>query len=180
LPRHGAGVALALLRLDPGLVGGLLLEGFQRAGQRADFVVARGIAGIDAEVAGGDLQHGVAHGMQRIDDAAGHDHQGAERQGQRAGQQCELHRQRALGGGAQVRGVILGGVEGCFGHIDGGGEAPDRDRGPLVGIQFRLLVGRNLRQQAVAKAEILRFEIGGLGRGNRTRDRRRQLHPRCR
>src|SRR5439155_3596005 len=55
LPRHGAGVAFALLRFDPHLVGGLLLEGLQRAGQRADFVVARGVAGIDMEVAGCDL-----------------------------------------------------------------------------------------------------------------------------
>jgi len=32
LPRRGAGIALARLRLDPDLVLGLLLEGFQRAG----------------------------------------------------------------------------------------------------------------------------------------------------
>ena len=36
LARRGAGVAFALLRLDLELVLGLLLEGFQRAGQRAD------------------------------------------------------------------------------------------------------------------------------------------------
>src|SRR6185369_3162756 len=66
LPRHGAGVALALLRLDPDLVGGLLLEGLQRARQRADLVLARGIAGIDAEVAVRDLEHRVAHVVQRV------------------------------------------------------------------------------------------------------------------
>src|SRR5207245_10185246 len=71
LPRRGAGIALALLRLDPGLVGGLLLEGLQRAGQRADFVAARGVSGINMEVAGCDLQHGVPHGVQRLDGAAG-------------------------------------------------------------------------------------------------------------
>ena len=87
LARRGAGVAFALLRLDPDLVGGLLLEGFERAGQRADFVLARGVAGIDGEVAGGDLQHGVAHVVQRLDDAAGDDHQGAEGKRQRADQQ---------------------------------------------------------------------------------------------
>ena len=61
LARGGAGIALALLLLDPELVGGLLLEGFQRAGQRADLVLAIEIAGVDGEIAGGDLQHGVAH-----------------------------------------------------------------------------------------------------------------------
>ena len=40
LARGGAGIALALLRLDAGLVERLLLEGFERAGQRADLVVA--------------------------------------------------------------------------------------------------------------------------------------------
>ena len=119
LPRRGAGVAFALLRLDPDLVGGLLLEGLQRAGQRADFVVARGVAGIDGEVAGRDLEHGVAHGVQRLDDAAGDDHLGAKGERQRADQQRELHHQRALGGGVQVRGAVLGGVERGFGDSDG-------------------------------------------------------------
>ena len=40
-----------------------------------------------------------------------------------------------------MRGVILGGVEGGFGDGDGGAETPDRDRGPLVGVQFRFLAG---------------------------------------
>ena len=131
-----------------------MLEGLQRAGQRADFVVARGVAGIDVEVAGCDLQHGVAHGVQRLDGTAGDDRHGAERQRQRADQQRELHRQRALRSEAQMRGVILGGVERGFGDSDGGTETPDRDRGPLVGVQFRLLAGRNLRQQPVAQGEI--------------------------
>ena len=77
-----------------------------------------------------------------------------------------------------MRSAVLGGVERGFGDRDGGAETPDRDRGPLVGVQFRLLAGRDLRQQPVAQAEIGRFEIGGLGRGDRARDRRRQLHPR--
>ena len=62
-PPRGAGVALTLLRFDPRLVGGLLLEGLQRAGQRADFVLALGVAGIDPDLAGCDLEHGVAHGV---------------------------------------------------------------------------------------------------------------------
>ena len=51
LARGGAGVAFALLRLDPELVGRLLLEGFERAGERADLVAAIGIAGIDGQIA---------------------------------------------------------------------------------------------------------------------------------
>ena len=70
---------------------------------------------------------------------------------QRADQQRELHHQRALGGGVQMRGVILGGVERGFGDGDGRAEASDRDRGPLVGGHFRLLAGRDLRQQPVAQ-----------------------------
>ena len=79
-----------------------------------------------------------------------------------------------------MRGVILGGVEGGFGDADGGSETSDRDRCPLVRGQFRLLAGRNLRQQPIAQAEILRLEIAGLGRGHRGGNRRRQLHPRRR
>ena len=176
LPRRGAGIAFALLRLDPDLVGCLLLEGLQRAGQRADFVVARGVAGIDVQVAGRDLQHGVAHAVQRLDDAAGDEHLGAEGERQRADEQRELRHQRALGRGAQMGGVILGGVERAFGHGDGSTEASDRDRGPLVGRHFRLLAGCHLLQQPLAQGEILRLEIGRLGRGHGAGDRRRQLH----
>ncbi len=50
--------------------------------------------------------------------------------------------------------AVLGGVERGFGDRDGGAETSDRDRGPLVGGQFRLLAGRDLRQQPVAQAEI--------------------------
>ena len=70
LTRGGAGVAFALLLFDPELVGGLLLEGFQRAGQCSDLVPALRISGIDGEIAGGDFQHGVANRVQRLDDAA--------------------------------------------------------------------------------------------------------------
>ena len=87
LPRRGAGVAFALLRLDPDLVDRLLLECFQRAGQCADFILACGVAAVDMEIAGRDLQHGVAHAMKRGDDAARDDHLGADGKHQRTDQQ---------------------------------------------------------------------------------------------
>ena len=93
LTRGGARVAFTLLRFDPELVDGLLLEGFQRAGQRADLVPALRIAGIDGQIAGGHFQHGVAHRVERPDDAAGDGDHGADGQRECGSQQHELQRQ---------------------------------------------------------------------------------------
>ncbi len=176
LARRGTGVALTFLRLDPELVVGLLLEGLERAGQRADLVAALGIAGIDGKIAAGDLQHGVAHIVERRDDASGHRHHGAHGQRDRNRQQSELHGKRALRRGALYRGMFLGGVKGGFGDADGGGEASDRDRGPLVRGQLRFLAAGHGVEQAIAQVLILRLEIRGLGRGHGGGKRRRQLH----
>jgi hypothetical protein len=51
LTRRGAGVALTLLPFNPEFVLGLLLEGFERAGKRADLVAAFAISGVDGEIA---------------------------------------------------------------------------------------------------------------------------------
>jgi len=95
LARRSAGVAFTLLRFDPELVVRLLLEGFERAGQRADLVAAIGIAGIDGKVARGDLEHGVAHIVQRFDDPAGDHQHGATGQGNRCDQERQLEKERA-------------------------------------------------------------------------------------
>lgn len=57
LARDGARVTLALVMFDLELFGGLLLEGFQRAGERADLVVAIEIAAVDGERDGKRQQH---------------------------------------------------------------------------------------------------------------------------
>ncbi len=167
---------LALLRFDPDLVRRLLLEGFKGAGQRADFVLARGVTGVDGEIAGGDLQHRVAHVVQRPDHAAGDHRHRAERQSEGGGQQRELQHQRVHGAGILHRRVIAGGVERAFGHTDGGAEASDRDRAPLVRGQFGLFAGDHRLQQALAQVEIGLFEIGLLNGLNRAGQCRRQLH----
>ena len=142
--------------------------------------MALGVAGIDGQVARGDLQHGVAHVVQRPDDPAGDGHHGAEHQGECRGQQHELDHQRAQGLGMLDGGVVLGGLERAFGDGDRRTHAADRDRAPLVRGQFGLLAGDQAVEQAIAQSEIVRLEIGGLGRGDRGGKRRRQLHARCR
>ena len=87
LPRRGAGIALALLLLDPHLLDRLLLECGKRAGQRSDFVLAFGVAGIDRQVARGHLQHAIANGVQRRDHPAADHHHAADRQHEGRGQQ---------------------------------------------------------------------------------------------
>jgi len=74
------------------------------------------------------------------------------------------------------RGVVLGGIERAFGDGDGRTHAADRDRAPLVSRHFGLLAGDQGGQQTFAQGEIVRFEIGGLGRGDGAGKRRRQLH----
>ena len=76
-------MAFALLKLDPEFFRLLLLESFKRTGKRPDFVTAIPIFGVDGQIAGGDLQHGVAHVMQRFDDPAGNGEYGPGRQGNR-------------------------------------------------------------------------------------------------
>jgi hypothetical protein len=117
--------------------------------------------------------------VQRRDDAAGDHQQGADGQDNGADEQHELHDQRPQRRGILRHGVVAGGVERGFGDADGGGEPTDRERGPLVRRQFRLLSGLQRVEQALAQSEILRFEIAGLGRGDSIGDRRGQLHSRC-
>src|SRR5207253_8944084 len=61
---RSARVAFALLLLDLELVGGLLLECLERAGERADLVLPVEIAAVDAEIAASDFEHGVADGIE--------------------------------------------------------------------------------------------------------------------
>jgi hypothetical protein len=180
LARRGSGIALAFLRFDLELVRGLLLEGLQRTGKRADLVAAFAIAGVDVEVTVGDAQHGIAHIVQRLDDATADRRHGTRGQGDRGSEQHKLQQQRIASGGTLVHGVLLGGVEGRFGNADGCGETPNGDRRPLVRRELGLFAVRDRRNQAIAKREILRLEIGGLGRRHRGGERRWQLHSRRR
>jgi hypothetical protein len=50
------------------------LEHGKGAGKGPDFVMAFGISRVDGKIARRELQHGVANGMQRIDDAAAERH----------------------------------------------------------------------------------------------------------
>ena len=111
LARGSADVAFALVLLDLELLGGLLLEGFQRAGKRADLVLAIEIAAVDGEIAAGDLQHGIADGVERGDDAAADQHDRADGKPNGERQQHELHDQCALRGAALLQRVHLGGIE---------------------------------------------------------------------
>jgi hypothetical protein len=113
------------------------------AGERANLVAATGIAGIDGQIAAGDLQHGVAHIVQRLDDVAGDRHHGADGQGKCRGQKHELHHQRAQRFGMSGGDVVLGRVECGVGDTDRGSETSDRYRAPLVGRHFRLFAGQS-------------------------------------
>jgi hypothetical protein len=68
LARHRAGIALALLRLDPALSSACCLK-VSSAPASAPISSCARVAGIDCEIAGGDLHHTVAHIVQRRDDA---------------------------------------------------------------------------------------------------------------
>ena len=76
-----AGIAFALLVFNPELLRSLLLEPFKCAGQCTDLVTAIDVAAIDREVAGGELQHGVAYVMQRLDHATGYSRYGDKGKG---------------------------------------------------------------------------------------------------
>ena len=180
LARGGAGIAFALLLLDPCLVLGLLLEGFQSASQRADLVAALLVSGVDREISGRHFQHGVAHVVQRCDDAAGDRHHGAEGQGQCGRQQRKLQHQRAQRRGVLHRGMGLGCIEGGLRDLDRAGQASHGDRAPLVRRQFGLLARDQRGQQALAQGKIVRLEIGDLGRRHGAGKHRRQLHSRSR
>ena len=142
LPRRGAGIALALLRLDPDLVLGLLLEGFQRAGQRADLVLAlrrsryrraRSPAATFS-MASRMLCSGLMTRRVTIIIAPN-----ASARAAASSASCITSERRAAE--YCMLGVFAGGVERGFGDGDGGAEPSDRDRGPLVRGQFRLLAG---------------------------------------
>ena len=157
-----------------------MLEGLQRTRQRADLVAARGVAGIDAQVAGGDLEHGVAHVVQRLDDAAADGGHGAQGQSYRAGEQRELdqerlHRRRALGCG-----VILGGFERSLGNLHRVHHAADGVRTPLVSGHLRLLSLGDGRNNAITRSGVLGVEVSSLGFAHGGGKRGRQLHARYR
>ncbi|OIQ73718.1 hypothetical protein GALL_446390 [mine drainage metagenome] len=159
LARGSAGMTFALLILDPELVHGLLLEGFQRAGQRPDLVTALRISGVDGEIAGGHLQHRIAHGVQRPDNAAAHSRHGAEGQSERRSQKHKLECQRALGLGMLDGGILLGGIERAFGDNNRRGHVFDRKRAPLVSLHFGFLARQHGVHQTIPKCKKLRVEI---------------------
>jgi hypothetical protein len=167
LARGSASMTFALLILDPELVHGLLLECFQCAGQRPDLVAALRISGVDGEVAGGHLQHRIAHGVQRPDNAAAHSHHRAEGQDERRGQKHELERQRALGLGMLGDGILLGGIKRAFGDGDRAAHVFDRERAPLVSLYFGFLAGQKGVHQSIPKRKKLRREIGRFRFGHR-------------
>jgi hypothetical protein len=167
LARGGAGMALALLLFDPELVGGLLLEGIQRAGKRPDLVATLRISGVDGQIAGGHLQHRIAHGVQRPDHAAADGRHGAEGQGERGGQKHQLQHQRALGFGMLGQGIVLGGVERAFSDGDRTAHMFDRERAPFVPLHFGLLAGLQGVHQSIAKRQEIGGKIGGFRPGHR-------------
>ena len=173
-------MAFALLKLDPEFFRRLLLESFKRTGKRPDFVTAIPIFGVDGQIAGGDLQHGVAHVMQRFDDPAGNGEYGPGRQGNGRSEQGKLQHHPHQSLRMLERNVVLGGIECRLSDSDSAGETCNRERAPLSCPHFGLGAVDQRGQQAIPQTTIRRVEICRLGRGHGIGKRCRQLHSGCR
>jgi hypothetical protein len=127
------------------------------------FVGAAGEAGVGAEIAAGDLEHGVADGLQRAQDMPVDDQHAADAQHQRAEQQAEMQDQPAHGRRALSLGIILGGAERAFCDSQQGRQPLDRELGPVVWNDVRLLAGQQRLQQFVALVGVVGGEEALLG-----------------
>ena len=97
------------------------------------------VAGIDAQVAGRHAQHGIAHDVQRADNATRHRDHGAAGQSNRGREQDELEHQQALGPGVLSSGVIPGDIKRALSDRNDAAHVLDRKWIPLVGFHFRLV-----------------------------------------
>jgi hypothetical protein len=157
-----AEVSVPFLLLDVRFRDRLLLEHGKGAGKDPDFVMAFGISRVDGKIARRDLQHGVANGVQRIDEAAAERHHADQGESESACQQRRLENQRFLRRRPQRQSSALRLLKRGLGDGDRASHAAARDRAPLTCGDLRLFARHPRVRDPIAQGQILRIEIGGL------------------